>query len=109
MSQINQLYSAVVNHASSGDNLVIAAVSGSVIKVWDIAITAAGAVNVTIKSGAAGAAVAVSGAYVLSGAGSSLVLDNTGGPRWVMPPGVAFNVSLSGAVAVTGNVWYTLG
>lgn len=105
MSQIMQFNTAVINNNSSGDNAIIAASSGKTIKVWKIFFTAAGAVNVTFKDGAS---TALSGAVVLSGSGSSMTLYYDGSPHWVTSPGNAFIINLSGAVAITGQVYYTI-
>lgn len=92
--------------ASNGDNNAIAAVTGKTIKVWKIWFTATGAVNVTFKDGAS---TSLSGAAVMSGAGSSFTLYYDGSPHWVTSPGNAFIINLSGAVAIAGQIYYTVG
>jgi hypothetical protein len=107
MSQIQKFKTAVLNFSASGDNAAIAAVSGQIISVYKIWFTVAGAVNVTYYNGLAG--TALSGAIVLSGSGSSQTLYYDGSPHFVTSPGLAFNMNLSGAVALTGMVYYLLG
>jgi hypothetical protein len=104
MSQIQQFTTAVVSAAASGDNTIIAAVTGAPIKVWKIAFTTAAAVNVVFKTGT----TALSGAYVFGGNGS-LVLYYDGSPHYIALPGSAFVINLSGAVGIAGTVWYTVG
>lgn len=106
MSQIQQFNTAALSFSSSGDNTAIAAATGKTIKVWKIAFTVAGAVNVTFKDGAS---TSLSGAYVLTANGSNFVLDYDGSPWFVTQPGNAFIINLSGAVALTGQVWYSIG
>lgn len=106
MSQIQQFKTAAITFGASGDNTCVAAVSGSPIKVYKIWFTAAGAVNVTFKDGAS---TSLSGAAILSGSGSSFFALYDGSPWWITSPGNAFIVNLSGAVALAGQVYYTLG
>lgn len=107
MSQIQQFNTAVLNFNSSGDNTAIAAVSGKAIKVWKIMFTVAGAVNVTFYNGLSG--TALSGAFIMANNGSSFLLYYDGSPHWVTSPNTAFNINLSGAVALTGQIWYSIG
>ena len=106
MSQITQWKTAVINASTNGDNTIVAAPTSGPIKVWKIWFTAAGAVNATFKDGAS---TSLSGAVVLTGAGSSFTLYYDGSPHWVTSPGNAFIINLNGAVAITGQVYYTLG
>ena len=78
MSQIVKANISVINAASSGDNTIVAAVAGRPILVWQIAFTAAGAVNYIFKDGTAG--TAQSGAYILTAAGSATTFQYTGIP-----------------------------
>lgn len=106
MSQIQQFTTAALSFSSSGDNTAVAASTGKTIKIWKLAFTVAGAVNPTFKDGAS---TSLSGAFVLTANGSNLVFDYDGSPWWVTSPGNAFIINLSGAVALTGQVWYTIG
>lgn len=106
MSQIMQFKTAVLSFNSSGDNTAIAAVTARPLKVWKIFFTSAGAVNVTYKDGAS---TSLSGAVVLTANGSSQTLYYDGSPHFITSPGNAFVMNLSGAVAITGMVFYTEG
>lgn len=103
MSQIKQLNSAVINASSSGDNTIIAAVTGRAINIWQLSYTTAGAVSITYKAGS----TALSGAYVYSGNGSDF-RPYTGAPWFYIPPNTAFVINLSGAVGIAGTVQYEL-
>lgn len=106
MSQLTSFKTAAISASSNGDNTIVAASTGNPIKVWKIWFTAAGAVNTTFKDGAS---TSLSGAVILSGSGSSFTLYYDGSPHWVTSPGNAFIINLSGTVAITGQVYYTLG
>jgi hypothetical protein len=108
MSQISQWNTVALNAtncSASGNNTIIAAPSAGPIKVWKIWFTAGGAVNVTFQSGS----TALSGGAVLTASGSSFTLYYDGSPHFVALPGSAFVINLSGAVALTGQVYYTIG
>lgn len=105
MPQIQQFKTGVLNFNGNGDNNAIAAVTGQTIKVWKIAFTTAGAVNVTFKDGT----TALSGAFVFTANGSNMILYYDGSPHFVTSPGNAFVMNLSAGVAITGEVWYTVG
>jgi hypothetical protein len=105
MPQIAKWKTAAISFSSSGDNTCIAAVTGMPINVWKIWFTAANAVNVTFKDGAS---TSLSGAAILTSNGSSFFAVYDGSPWWVTSPGNAFVINLSGAVALTGQVYYSL-
>lgn len=105
MSQIFQANFAVISASSSGDNTIITGVAGKPIKVWQIAFTAAGAVNFIFKNGS----TAQSGAYILSASGSSTTFPYTGMPWSWTDPGNNWIINLSGAVAITGTAYYSIG
>lgn len=106
MSQIQAFKTAAITGTGTGDNTIVAAVTGRPIKVWKIWFTAAAAVNVIFKDGAS---TSLSGATVLPSAGSLFTLAYDGSPHWVTSPGNAFIINSSGAVALTGEVYYTEG
>lgn len=107
MSAPSQIKTAPITASSSGDNTIVAASTGNPIKVWKVAFTAAGAVNVIFKDGAS---TSLSGAIRLTADGSSLVFDGPEGfPVLSTTVGNAFIINLSGAVAITGMVWFSLG
>ena len=105
MPQIQPMKVVALNISTSGDNTVVAAPASGGIKVWKMSFTAAGAVNVVFKNGT----TAQSGAYVLTGNGSSLTFVYDGAPWAWCDPGNAFIINLSGATALTGQVFYTSG
>jgi hypothetical protein len=107
MSQIQKANVAVVNASASGDNTIITGVTGQPIFIWQMAFTAAGAVNFIFKNGTAG--TAQSGAYILTANGSSITFQYTGMPWSWTSPGSNWVINLSGAVAITGQVFYTIG
>ncbi len=104
MSDRQNFRQAVLNFASNGDNTAIAAVTGTIINVWKIVFTTAAAVNVIFKDGS----TALSGALIFGGNGS-MVLYYDGSPHYVVSPGNAFIINLSGPVGIAGTVYYTLG
>jgi hypothetical protein len=107
MSQVVSAKHADISIASSGDNTVIAAISGKSIKVHQIWLTAVGgAVNLIFKDGASTSLNAT--AVPLTAAGSSMTFQYTGEPWWLTSPGNAFIINLSGAVSVTGRIYYTI-
>ena len=67
--------------------------------------TVAGATNVTYKAGS----TALSGAIVLTGNGSSQTLQISDEPYFYVPPGSAFVMNQSGAVQISGTVYYAAG
>lgn len=103
MSQIKQLNTAAITAASSGDNTIIAAVTGRAINVWKMWFTTAAAVNVVFKAGS----TALSGTEVFGGNGSNF-FPYDGSPYFYIPPNTAFVINLSGAVALGGMIYYEL-
>jgi hypothetical protein len=97
---------AAVSVASSGDNTLVAAVTGKKIKVVGLVLVAAGAVNVRLESGAGG--TALTGVISLAAAGDGFVLPATlAGQHWVeTAAGALLNLELSGAVQVSGCIVY---
>jgi hypothetical protein len=106
MSQFLNCKQADISISASGDNTVVAAVSGRPIKVHQIFLVANAAVNVKFKDGASSDLNAT--AINLS-SGGAITLQYTGQPWWVTTVGNAFIINLSGAVACTGRVYYTEG
>lgn len=98
--------SAVINFSSSGDNTVIALNSTLPIHVYGILFTVGGATNITFKAGS----TSLSGALVFTGNGSSMTIQiNMDEPYFSCAPGSAFIMNSSGAVQVSGTVYYTNG
>ena len=97
--------SAVINFAASGDNTVVAANTKVPINVTAIAFTVAGATNITFKNGA----TALSGAFVFTGNGSSMILPQNDRAWYIAYAGNNFVMNSSNAVQVSGTIWYTNG
>jgi hypothetical protein len=95
---------ADVNCASSGDNTLIAARSDRKIYIWKLWLVANGSVNVKFRSGTTD----LNGfAIPLTSQGSNLTFAFDGEPYWTTDLGALFAINLSGAVQVTGRIYYT--
>lgn len=101
----SQTYSAAINFNSSGDNTIVSAPASGPINVYGIVFTVNGATNITFKD----AATALSGAFVLTGNGSSFTLPMSDEPWFQVQPGDNFVMNSSNAVTVGGTLWYTTG
>lgn len=97
---------AAVSAASSGDNTLVAAVTGKKIKVLSLVLVAAGDVDVRLESAAGG--TALTGVIELAAAGNGFVLPQAfPGYQWVeTAAGELLNLELSGAVQVSGLIVY---
>jgi len=103
---VDTCYRAAIRCHTSGNNTIVAAVSGKKIKVISVLLVAAGAVTARFESGANGTA--------LTGQ-MSLAVDDNG---FVLPPappgyhwfetvaGALLNLELGGAVYVDGCIVY---
>jgi hypothetical protein len=94
---------AVVDDATSGNNTIIAAVSGKKIRVLSYTIVAAGAVNARFESGAGG--TALTGQMTLAAAGDSVTAHCPQG-LFETAASALLNLELSGAVSVDGHITY---
>lgn len=106
MSQVDNMKVGDINFAASGDNTLIALSAGNMIRVYQLLLVSTAAVNVIFKHFTT---TFNAFAIPLTAAGSAIVLDHTGQPWFATLPGEAFIVNLSGAVQVTGQVYYTIG
>lgn len=95
--------SAPINIAASGDNTVIALAAGKQIIIHQLLLVAAGAVSIKMKDGAS---TDLTPAMSLL-ASTPLWLD-AGEPWFVTTAGNAFIINLSGAVQVSGRIYYSL-
>lgn len=98
---------AAISASSSGDNTIVAAVTGKKIRVQNYTILAAGAVSITWKSGS----TAISGAMPLAANGGMAPSAGTAtatGLDGVLQTagGEALVLNLSAAVAVGGHIRY---
>lgn len=104
-----RVYRAAVSAAGSGNNTLVAAVTGKKIKVLSLVLVAASAVTVRLESGASGTALTGVMSLTANG-GLQLVLPPTlQGFGWVeTAQAVLLNLELGGAVQVSGMLTYYL-
>jgi hypothetical protein len=94
---------AAIDAATSGDNTLVAAVSGKKLRVLSCFLLAAAAVNVRFESGASG--TARTGQMNLAANGGFVLPHNPAG--WFETvAGELLNLELSGAVSVDGCLIY---
>jgi hypothetical protein len=96
--------SAVINHATSGDNTIVPALSGKRIRVTGLFLVVRGAVNARFESGAGG--TALTGVMTFVAAGDGLALQYNPDGWFECDMGALLNLELSGAVNVDGAVTY---
>ncbi len=94
---------AAISGASSGDNTLVAAVTGKKILVLSLYLIAAGAVAVRFESGAGG--TALSGVMSIA-ANGGLVLGYNPVGYFKTESGALLNMELGGAVQVSGGLTY---
>jgi hypothetical protein len=94
---------AIIDHATSGDNEVVAAVAGKKIRVLDVVLVASAAVNVRFESGASG--TALTGVMNLAANGGFAPGFNPVG-HFQTAASAALNLELSGAQSVDGWIVY---
>lgn len=107
------VYQAKINAASSGDNTIVAAQTGKVIRVVAIMFTCAGEVTVTIKSSSGTSTTALTGAMSFAefGGMSDHWMDSgrLDTPYFVETAvGEALVFTLGGSVQVSGTLNYVL-
>lgn len=95
-----------VSASSSGDNTVVAAVTGKKIRVLALDISAAGAVDAKLRSDVGGSAVDMTGLHYFAAAGAGWQMNTLGYGWCETARGKALNLNLSGAVAVGGVLVY---
>lgn len=95
---------AVIDHATNGDNTLIAAQAGKKLRVLSIFFTVAGAVTVRFESGAGG--TALTGQMNFNGPGEGIALDHNTLGWFETLEGGALNMELNGAVSVDGALTY---
>ena len=98
----NDLTGAVINASSTGDNAIVAAVSGKGVLVFKIFFVASAATNVTFKDGAA---TNLTGAITLK-EGGSFTLDLDSEPWFTTTGGNAFIINQSGTAQLSGRAYY---
>lgn len=92
--------------SSSGDNTIVAAVTGQRIKVVGFNFIGNGAVNAKFQSGASGEDL--TGLYYMPAAGSGISVPYSEKGWFITRAGQLLNMNLSGAVAVGGVLVYEL-
>lgn len=98
------MLNAVIDHASSGDNTLVAAVTGKHIRVHSLFLVAAGAVTVRFESGASG--TALTGQMTMAANGVLVLPFNPAG--WFeTAASQLLNLELGGAVSVDGVLNYS--
>lgn len=97
---------ATVAASQSGDNTIIAAVTGKKIRVLGYMLVGAGAVDVFFQSGAAGDVI--SGTMAIAAAGGTIAAPPSGLGYFETDKSELLNLNLSGAIAVSGHLTYQL-
>lgn len=94
---------AAIDAASSGDNELVAAVTGKKIRVLDIVVVSAGSMTIRFESGAGG--TALTGQMTVS-AGSGFAPSFNPVGHFETASGDALNMELSGATSADGWLVY---
>ncbi len=100
----------LIDFSATGDNVVVPAVPGQVVKVFQLFLVLSADTNLTFKDGGA----AFSGSLPMK-ANGSIVLDDNQGSRQADRPwftsslGKGFVISQSGTAQVSGRLYYTQG
>lgn len=99
---------AAISAATSGNNTLVAAVTGKKIAVLGMLLIAAADVDVRLESGAGG--TALTGVMSLATAGNGFILPMTiSGRHWVeTAEATLLNLELSAAVQVSGLLVYSI-
>lgn len=101
------LLEAIVDSASSGDNVIVTGVAGRVIEVYRLFFVCDVAMLVTVKDGVA---TALTGAMSMQASGA-IVLDAYDAgipvPWFTTSPGNAFIINTTGGVGIRGRCYYT--
>lgn len=96
---------AAIDVASSGDNTIVAAVTGKRIRVHSMFVVAAGTVTVRMESAAGG--TALTGQMTMA-VNTGFVLPHNPAGWFETVAGELLNMELSGAVSVDGSLTYSL-
>lgn len=94
---------AIIDHAVSGDNTLVAAVTAKRIRVLGLHLVCAAAVVIRFESGAAGTALTGQMSF---GANGGIVLPYDPNGWFQTAAGVLLNMELSAAVSVDGSLRY---
>ena len=94
---------AVINASASGNNTLVAGVTGKKIRVISLFYMSAGTVNVTFQSGAGGTALTGAIAHT---AQTGVVLNENFTGWFQTLAGALLNVNLSAAISIAGSLSY---
>jgi hypothetical protein len=94
---------AKIDAATSGNNTLVAAVTGKKIRVLSLFLVSAGATTVTFQSGAGG--TGLTGA-ITTAAGTGFVLPHNPEGWFETAEGALLNAALSAAIQVSGSLTY---
>jgi hypothetical protein len=99
------ILSAAIDAATSGDNTLVAAVTGKQIVVHSFVLVGAGSVTARFESGAGGDALT---GQMTMAAGSVVVAPHNPAGWFRTGKAVLLNLEISGAVSVDGVLTYSL-
>jgi len=93
-----------ISFSNAGDNIIVTAVPGQLIEVWQLYFVVNGATNITFKDGSNNA---LSGALPML-ANGALTFDYTG-LLWFTTTSASNNfiINSSSAVQISGQIYYT--
>lgn len=99
------IFRAVIDDATSGNNTIVDAVAGKKIRVYDVVLIAADAMTVRFESGAGGTALT---GQMTVGAGSGFAPGFNPMGHFETAAGDLLNLELSSAVSADGWLMYGL-
>jgi hypothetical protein len=99
---MSELVKTPVNISASGPSVLVPGVAGKTIRVYRLQITVSRAATLIFENDDSSVP---DGPLVFPAAGS-LTWDNTGEAWFVTGAGKGFQLNLSAAVQVAGNIWY---
>lgn len=99
---VKDLSSAVINFSASGDNIVIAGLPSTTIRIFKLFLVVGSSTNITIKNNL----TALTGPIPMLAFGS-MVLDFDSDPWFVTSTGNDFVINSSSAAQISGTVYYT--
>lgn len=100
-----EIFRIAIDHAASGNNTLVSAVTGYKIRVHNLVLVASGTTTVRFQTGAGGTALTGDMALVAN-VGFAPGFDPTG--HFETAAGQLLNLSLSAAVSVDGWLTYSL-
>jgi hypothetical protein len=101
--EVQSIKRAVIDHAASGDNTIVAAVTGKRIRVYDLVLVSGGTMTVRFESGAGGTAL-TGQMTTATGTGFAPGFNPVG--HFETAEGALLNLELSAATTVDGWIVY---